>query len=213
MTEHEIKSGSHRLYVGGNWEIIGKLQFDFLVKQGLLPNHQLLDVGCGSLRGGIHFIKYLKSGNYYGMDINSSLIKAGKFELKRANLVHKQPNLLVDDTFSFKKFNQEFDFAIAHSLFTHLPLNVIKDCLLNMEKVLKKEGTFFATFFESKEKNNKKPIKQSSGIITYPNKNPYHYQLFDFDRLIKGSSLELKYIGNWGHSRNQKMLCFKKKSP
>ncbi len=45
--------------VGGMWDKVGVLQFDFLMKQGLQSHYALLDVGCGSLRGGIHFIKYL----------------------------------------------------------------------------------------------------------------------------------------------------------
>ncbi len=38
--------------VGGLWDEIGQLQFDFLRAKGLLPRHKLLDFGCGSLRGG-----------------------------------------------------------------------------------------------------------------------------------------------------------------
>ena len=67
----------HRLGVGGMWEEIGKLQYELVVREGLLPRHKLLDVGCGSLRGGVHFIRYLDSGNYYGMDKNEKLLSAG----------------------------------------------------------------------------------------------------------------------------------------
>lgn len=42
----------HRIAVGGMWDEIGKLQFEFMVKQGLKPHHKFLDIGCGSLRGG-----------------------------------------------------------------------------------------------------------------------------------------------------------------
>jgi hypothetical protein len=54
------------LAVGGMWEEIGKLQLDFLVNQGLRPTHKFLDIGCGTLRGGRHFIRYLDAGNYAG---------------------------------------------------------------------------------------------------------------------------------------------------
>lgn len=56
--------------VGGLWQQMGQLQFDFLVRQGLKPEHRLLDIGCGTLRGGRHFIRYLNPGNYTGMDIS-----------------------------------------------------------------------------------------------------------------------------------------------
>ena len=36
---------SHRNFVGGHWEQIGRLQRDFLVHQGLEPGQRFLDVG------------------------------------------------------------------------------------------------------------------------------------------------------------------------
>jgi hypothetical protein len=67
-----------RGFVGGLWHELGELQFKFLVDHGLRPNHVLLDIACGSLRAGIRLIPYLQSGNYLGIDINSSLIEHGK---------------------------------------------------------------------------------------------------------------------------------------
>ena len=59
------------------WDEIGKLQFDFLVRSGLQPHHYFLDVGCGSLRGGVHFIPYLETAHYLGIDKEVDLINAG----------------------------------------------------------------------------------------------------------------------------------------
>ncbi|MGD0673589.1 MAG: hypothetical protein ABSB13_16080 [Candidatus Binatus sp.] len=42
----------HRGYVGGKWDALGQLQFEFMLKMGLKPGHVLLDTGCGALRGG-----------------------------------------------------------------------------------------------------------------------------------------------------------------
>src|SRR5262245_17052197 len=81
LTDEEIRAGAHRDFVGGLWDEIGRLQFDFLVAHGLKPEHKLVDVGCGALRGGVHFIRYLKPGHYFGLDLNASLIKAGEREL------------------------------------------------------------------------------------------------------------------------------------
>ena len=68
---------NHRDLAGGMWEEIGKLQFDFMMQQGLKPHHVLLDIGCGPLRGGVYFIKYLDKGNYLGIDKNKSLVNGG----------------------------------------------------------------------------------------------------------------------------------------
>ena len=55
-----IKLLGHRKYVGGKWDEIGKLQFEFMKSQGVKPSDIVIDVGCGSFRGGIHFIKIMK---------------------------------------------------------------------------------------------------------------------------------------------------------
>ncbi|MGL5080430.1 MAG: hypothetical protein ACRC8A_02975 [Microcoleaceae cyanobacterium] len=55
--------GFHRQFVGGMWDEIGKLQFDFLLANNLKPSSKFLDVGCGALRGGIPFVPYLDKGN------------------------------------------------------------------------------------------------------------------------------------------------------
>ena len=54
-----------------------------------MPHHRLLDIGCGALRGGVHFVRYLEDGNYAGLDVNRSLIAAGHRELQSAGLHEK----------------------------------------------------------------------------------------------------------------------------
>ena len=35
-----------------HWEEVGRAQFDYLRKEGLQPQHYMLDVPCGSFRAG-----------------------------------------------------------------------------------------------------------------------------------------------------------------
>ena len=121
----EIDAKEHREFVGGLWEELGVLQFDFLKNHGLEAHHKLLDVGCGALRGGVRFVSYLDAGNYYGMDINASLVEAGKRELAEKGLEGKGPHLLVADRFDLRGFATTFDCVLAVSVFTHLPINHI----------------------------------------------------------------------------------------
>ena len=51
-----IEVVGHRAYIGGKWDEYGQMEFDFMVAHGLRPEHVLLDIACGSLRAGIHFI-------------------------------------------------------------------------------------------------------------------------------------------------------------
>lgn len=125
-----INAIGHRDYVGGLWEEVGQLQFNFLVAQGLKPEHTLLDIACGSLRGGVHFINYLNPGNYLGLDKEQELINRGiEHELGNAQQAEKQPEFVISDCFEFDHFSKVPDYAIAQSLFTHLVEADIKACL------------------------------------------------------------------------------------
>lgn len=206
----------YRKDVGGMWDKMGKLQFDYLVKEGLRPENSLLDIGCGSLRGGIHFIKYLDKGKYSGIDINQSLLDAGKGELKQLDLEAKEPMLMQMDEFNLGSLGEKFDYALAQSVFTHLPVNSITRCIMNVDKVLTTGGRFYATFFENKEgKYNLDPIihksSNSDGLLTFFDKDPYHYDFDLFKWICEGTGLEVEYIGDWNHPRDQKMMVFIKK--
>ncbi|MBU1129951.1 class I SAM-dependent methyltransferase, partial [Patescibacteria group bacterium] len=189
--------------IGGMWEKIGKLQFNFLIRQGLQPKDYLLDIGCGSLRGGIHFINYLEPKHYYGIDLLQNLLDAGKNEINKNNLNNKKAVLKQMEFFEFKILKQKFDFAIAQSLFTHLPLNDIIHCLINVEKVLIKKGKFYATFFENKKnKFYLKPIshfyqnRKKDKFLTFLNKDPFHYHFETFGlSKVNGWFLELCSCG------------------
>src|SRR4029077_10719199 len=97
------------------------------------------------------FIRYLEAGNYIATDINQSLLDAGfAVELKAAGLQDKMPreNLICLPEFEFDRLGRRFDFALAHSLFTHLTFNRIRRCLERLAPVIDIGGRLFATFFE-----------------------------------------------------------------
>ncbi len=208
LTEEELQSRVHREAVGGAWEEIGRLQFEFLQQQGLLPEHYLLDVGCGSLRGGIHFARYLDEGHYFGLDINASLLEGGRRELCEAGLEHKRPQLALSGGFVASQFGQQFDFALAQSVFTHLPFNHIVRCLIEVRKVLKPSGVFFATFFESPSSGYLSTISQPAGFVTHYDEDAYHQSWEEMQWLAKIAHWNVELIGDWQHPRNQRMLAF-----
>lgn len=209
LTDQEIARRDHRSFVGGRWDEIGELQFRFLRQRGLQPGHRLLDVGCGALRGGVHFIRYLEPGHYHGIDMNASLIRAGReVELVEAGLHDRNPHLLVDAGFDFAKFNATFHFALAVSVFTHLPVNSIERCLVNMAGVLAPGGRFYATYFESPAPHHLSRLEHGDGVITFSDVDPYHYHFSLFPFLVTGLPLRVNNIGSWGHPRGQHMLEF-----
>jgi len=207
LTPAEIAAGEHRNFVGGLWREIGALQFEFLLREGLLPFHKLMDIGCGALRCGIPIIRYLKEGNYYGLDFNASLIEAGNCELAKEGLTAKRAKLVVNDKFEIDSFGVCFDFAIAQSVFTHLDGDLILRCLVETRKVLNPGGKFFCTFFLAPWPRHHAPIQhQPGGVITKFDRDPFHYSFREMESLAETAGFSAKLIGEWGHPRNLQML-------
>lgn len=208
LTAGEIAAGEHRAFVGGLWDEIGALQLEFLRARGLEPHHHLLDIGCGALRGGIPVIRYLDPGRYCGFDINASLIEAARVELSQAGLEGKAPQLLVEDGFEAARFGRLFDFAIAQSVFTHLPMNDIIRCLVQAARVLSPGARLYATYFEAPTAAHLQPVRQEpGGIVTQYGADPYHYALAEMRWMAGLAGLELDALGDWGHPRGQRMLA------
>lgn len=131
------------------FEEVGEWQFQLLKESGLSPSDQLLDIGCGVLRGGIHFIEYLEEENYYGMDVSKDTITKGRELLDKRGLEHKNPVLIHNNDLMFEEESlqdQTFEFILAQSVFTHLPRSDIKECVENIHKLLSDSGVFYATF-------------------------------------------------------------------
>jgi SAM-dependent methyltransferase len=209
LTKAQIASGEHRQFVGGMWDEIGLKQFEFLKTHGLLPSHRLMDIGCGCLRGGVHFVPYLDKNRYYGIDINASLIEAGRKELARDSRNHdKQPDLRVSDKFDLAQFGVSFDYALATSVFTHLYLNHIGRCLVEVRKTIAPTGKFFVTFFRAPAPLHLTPIPRAgTEIVTHFDRDPFHHSPSEMETLAKWAGFSVEFLGAWAHPRHQEMLC------
>ncbi len=209
VSKDDIANNVHRERVGGMWDELGSLQYEFLLDQGLKPSSKLLDIGCGCLRGGLYFIKYLHKNNYCGLDINSSLLEAGKHEVEKSGLTTKTPLLICSDSFEIYKFNINFDFMISVSVFTHLPMNLIIRCLKNVKYSLAPDGQYFSTFFQSPEVAFIESYRHQPGrVITNYDSDPYHYAIEELNFMARITGLKMRLVGDWGHPRNQKMVVF-----
>jgi SAM-dependent methyltransferase len=210
---HYVDPDWHRRMIRHNvkyWDYLGRLQLDYLVERGLEPAHHLLDVGCGPLRAGVHFIRYLEPGHYAGVDRRPELLEAGRtVELPRHGLEGKDPLLLASDRFEFGKLGRTFDYAIAQSVFTHLNLNAIIRCLVEMGRVLRPGGKFYATIHENPHgKLFLDDIEQAESCVSHYDSDFYHYDVDALRFACEGTGLSLSYEGEWGHPNNQKMIVF-----
>lgn len=188
-------------YVGGLWEELGELQFRFLVDQGLKPEHVLLDIGCGCLRGGIRFIRYLEPGHYLGMDKEPLLLEAGKRELGPDLLREKRPELLASGSFAFARFSRRPQWALAQSLFTHLCPRDLERCLARLRRVMAPGGVFYATFFEAESPSQNPRASHSLGYFAYTRQ--------EMEEFGSRHGWNPRYIGEWNHPRNQRIMLFR----
>lgn len=199
----------YRKIIGGLWEELGSLQLEHLRSVGMQPEHRLLDIGCGSLRLGVKAVRFLDAGNYLGTDLNESFLEAGyQREILPAGLGDKLPrsNLVVDREFEFPGIRKDIDFAIAQSVFTHLPPNHLRLCLARLADHLDGPCTFLFTVYLAPEGRDAESFEQYPGVITHPHKDPYHYRREDIQHAVIGLPWVVEYIGPWGHPKDQTMV-------
>jgi len=149
----DLPAGSHhyRAFVGpaDKYDLASAMEFNLLTFLGLREHHSLLDIGCGSLRGGKLFIPYLLPGQYCGIEPEQWLIEEGiKNEVGEDLITIKRPVFSNDSNFTLSIFNRKFDFILAQSIFSHAPQLHIKRCLSEAKKVMTPTSIFAATFFE-----------------------------------------------------------------
>lgn len=195
--------GKHRERIGGDgdhWDVIGKLQFHFLKENGLEPQHTLLDLACGSLRLGIHVIPYLEKGNYFGIDMHEWLIRDGvEYELDQKLYEEKQPQFYTNETFDVGHFDVQFDYIMIQSLFTHLPLQKIEQCFMQLPVAMHDKTKCYFTFFPLTHPEQQVKIDEE----------PYHQPIHFYEHLAYKVGLQFEYIGEWNHPRGQHIAMFR----
>ncbi len=129
---------------GAAWKGVRNFQIRFLLDSGLSPNHTLLDVGSGTLRGGIPIIAFLNRGNYWGVDVRSSVFPAARKELRKHRLVDKSPNLIECPGFVDLDLGRKFDFIWGFSVIIHMTDEILEESLAFVARHLEDKAVFYA---------------------------------------------------------------------
>lgn len=157
VQQHEDRRGldlpigakHYRAWVGptANYDRVSALQFNLLTFLGLREDHYLLDIGCGSLRGGKLFIPYLLPEHYFGIEPEQWAIEEGiAQEIGQHQIDLKRPRFSNDRDFSLGVFGQQFDFILAQSIFSHASQAQIRRCLGEARKVMRPGAIFVANY-------------------------------------------------------------------
>ena len=152
-----LEAGDHhyKAYVGpvDRYDFMGASQFRLLTSLGLRSDHKLLDFGCGSLRAGKLFIPYLNVGGYYGQEPNQWLIdEAINKEVGMDMIKIKKPNFSNRDDF-IVDFNENFDFIVAQSIFSHTDFSMTIKGLTSIFNSLSESGLALVTMIEGPDYN------------------------------------------------------------
>jgi len=147
MSEHEgdRQAQRHALVGPGRlWREKREFQRRFLLEQGLRRDDRLLDLGCGTLRGGIPLIQYLQPGHYTGIDVRPEVIAEARLELAEAGLESRRPRLQCLPDLARVSLGDSFDVVWAFSVLIHLSDDALAAALSIVRRHLAEDGTFFA---------------------------------------------------------------------
>jgi SAM-dependent methyltransferase len=137
-TRHALVGPAHL------WRMKREFQIDFLRRMGLAPQHRLLDLGCGTLRGGIPLIEYLAPGHYTGIEVRAEALVEARRELAEAGLEQRKPELHLCGDLSQLSLPARFDFAWAFSVLIHMDDAVAANALSFAARQLAAGGALYA---------------------------------------------------------------------
>jgi cyclopropane fatty-acyl-phospholipid synthase-like methyltransferase len=126
------------------WDMKRRFQIDFLRRVGLQPQHYLVDIGCGVLRGGVPIIDYLEPGHYYGIEARAYVLEQGRKELQGSGLAQKNPHLMHAEYLADVRLGRDFDYIWAFSVLIHLKDDILVQLMQFVAAHLGKQGVFYA---------------------------------------------------------------------
>ena len=203
LTAEGLKPGDrhHRAFVGrpDRYDLVSAMQFNLLAGLGLRETHRLLDIGCGSLRAVRLFIVYLLPGRYHGIEPEEWLVRDGVAHESGSDLVElKQPRFAHNRDFSLGVFETDFDFLVAHSIFSRASRQQIRTCLAEARKVMHPESIFAATFLKAEQ-------SYEGQDRVYP--DCVGYKPSDMEAMAAEQGLGFRAI-DWPHPNGQSWAIF-----
>jgi cyclopropane fatty-acyl-phospholipid synthase-like methyltransferase len=152
FTRMQMEKTAQALQQGKNhptWSA-GESTFKYYLKQfPITTSSKVIEYGCGSLRVGAHFIRYLNPGCFFGLELAQGLYEIGQEVIGQEILTEKMPRLGLIDTDALDQaadFGADFVYSTAVAFHVHpeeLPLY-----FANLIRLTSKPGA--TLFFDAK---------------------------------------------------------------
>ena len=196
------------IFIGsGDFKKIGEHYLAVFIEHcGLLPEHHVLDIGCGIGRIAIPLTNFLNNqGSYDGFDIVEKGISWCRkhistsfpnFKFLHVDLKNDFYNLKTEQkakNFIFPYLDRIFDLIILTSVFTHMLIEDVENYIKEIYRVLKPRGKCLVTFFilNSESRNYMKSNHDFNFDINIGN-----YSLLDQNVKEANVAYEEEYIIN-----------------
>ena len=102
------------------FDIVGREQLIALLEHELTFSSYVLDIGCGSLRGGRWIIPLLDKGHYCGIESQPGMVSNGlELFINPEIRAWKEPRFDHNDRFDFSVFGHKFTHFLARSIWSH----------------------------------------------------------------------------------------------
>jgi SAM-dependent methyltransferase len=179
----------YKAAVGGHWDDVGRLQFEWLVARGLRPDHRLLDMPCGSFRAGRFLIEYLDPGRYVGVEGDADLLRVAKKEVLGKPLLKRAPELVAR---RMPAELPEADLGWVHALFDHIPPEDVCETIVHLGRAVPRFfGTFFVTETPDEPKLWLRNGSEENSITTYADREYWHHSPGFIEQAAARASLEI----------------------
>ena len=148
--------GIAQLNPGKFWEAAEPKAVKWFKTMGLKRRHKVIEYGCGSLRLGAHFIRYLDRGNYFGLDVISDFYQQGEQTIGAKMIGEKAPVLRAINPQSVAE-GAAFgaDFVCSNTVAVHVHPTEMETYFKNLAQLTAKPGArliFNAVVFDRRKR-------------------------------------------------------------